>query len=264
MSNKISNNQRFYKTLLSLALIPTVAISTVAIAGASWNQKASAQVASSGNNQIIAQNIHGFIASFWQRRPRTRNVSRSGLCAIAPGVIDTYIVWHEKPMFLWNYNGKPATGQIVVRDYDTQETLWQQNVDINTKKIAYGGAKPLEAGKLYQWKLSGNPSSPWITFKIMPTTERQKIATDLQAIEQKPKTATSQESQEEIALQKANYFLDYKVTHRTQQGTFSPWSDALQVLNEVENPSANFIKQRDQFIVDAGCSSSQSTVRRAN
>lgn len=254
-----SNQRRFYKTLLSLSLLPLMTVTTISLG----INHTSALNISAKTPQLISQNLTGFIASIWERRPRRRNISRSGagFCAIAPGLVDTYKIWHNKPVFLWNYQGKPEQMQLVVRDYDTQAIIWKQDVDISAQKLAYTAPQPLEAGKLYQWQLVGKTSSNWFTFQILPHQERQKISTELQAIEQKLKGDRA--SAEVIAQKKAEYFLNYQIQHQTETGTFNAWSDALQIISEVENPSPAFVQKREEFVASV-CTPSQPTARRRN
>ncbi|OUL33450.1 hypothetical protein BV372_16505 [Nostoc sp. T09] len=226
--------------LFSFALIP-LAIASGGIA----NEQ---HIPQSG--YIIAQQSTDWIATIFQRRPKKRNGARGGtICPIAPGLVETYIVWSDRPLFLWHSSGTNQAAQLVVREYDSQKVVWQQPVNIADQKVFYNAQESLEPGKLYQWQLSGSPeSTPWTTFKIMPASDRQKIQADLQTLEQQLKATKA--SSEEIALKKAEYFLNYEIKHTTESGTFHPWADAFQVLYQVDNPSSSFIAQRTKFVTD--------------
>ncbi|ARV59864.1 hypothetical protein BZZ01_15600 [Nostocales cyanobacterium HT-58-2] len=236
-------NLKRCKFVFSYAIIPLF-VGTAAISNAH-----TAPVAKS--SQLVAQqSFASGLAFFWQRRPRHRLGARSGICPISPGLIETYVVWSDRPLFVWQ--GKGA--QITVRDRQTQAVLWTQPLNATEQKIAYNGKEPLQPGKLYQWQLLGAESSSsdrnqWTTFQIMPAEERDKIQADLQTLEQKLQSARA--SQEEIAQKKADYFLNYEIKHKNNKNdTSNAWSDALQTLFEVENPSPSFVKQRQAYVAD--------------
>lgn len=181
------------------------------------------------------------LTSIWERRTKPLG-ARSSICHIAPGFIETYTVWHDKPLFLWHTDVKNRHAQLIVRDRDSEETLWVQKVNIGDKKVFYKG-QPLQPGKIYQWKLATNPSIPWTNFKIMPANQRAQIQADLQKLEQKSLAANS----EEIAIKKAEYFLDYQID---AQRNHHLWADGLQALYQVEKPSQSFIEKREEFVTN--------------
>ena len=195
--------------------------------------------------QLIAQS-NGWITSFWGRRPRKRLGARGGACAVAPGLLaeqksndlstqNKLAVWHERPMFVWD--GKAT--QVQVRDHANREVvLWTQPVGA-TQQVLYSG-DALQPGKFYQWQVlgeepTGSDRNYWITFALMPTEQHDQIKTQLETLEQQLQSSGS--SAEEIALQKASYFADRNL-----------WSDALQVLFAVENPSASFLEERRSYV----------------
>lgn len=181
------------------------------------------------------------IETIWPPKPKRPLGGRSDICSIAPGLIDTRIIWHDKPLFLWRTNLKNQEARLIVRERGSEESLWEQKINIAEQKVFYQG-QPLESGKLYQWKLEGTSSSiPWTTFQIMSANQRAKIQSDLQALEQKSATTTS----EEIALKKAKYFFNYLVT---PQSNNLLWADALQALYEVEKPSQSFIEELEERV----------------
>lgn len=77
---------------------------------------------------------------------------------------------------------------------------------------------------------------------------RPKIQADLLSLEQKLRATKA--SDEEIALRKADYFLNYPVKHKTDNNIHHLWSDALQTLFQVQQPSADFKKKREAFVAD--------------
>lgn len=54
-------------------------------------------------------------------------------------------------------------------------------------------------------------------------------------------------SSEEIALKKANYFANYQIKRQTSNQVFNPWSDVLQSLYDIENPSAQYTQLREEY-----------------
>ncbi len=236
------------KFLFSYAIIPLV-ISNYCIAPVTESP------------HLVAQNaFKAWIRSFWQRRPSHRLGARSGICPIAPGLIETYVVWHDRPLFVWLGEGT----QIRVRDRESQAVLWTQSLKTTERQIAYSGKEPLQPGKLYQWQLLGIESlssdrNHWTTFKVMPTSDRDKIKADLQTLEQKLRATGA--DQEEIGLKKADYFLNYKIKHEIDKNEeLNAWSDALQTLYEVENPSPSFIEQRQAYVANF-CTQPTATTR---
>jgi len=206
----------------------------------------------SSENPAIAQSrrprqniIRRWVNSIWGRRPKRSLGARSNIVAISPGLIDTITVWHDKPMFLWHSSSKNQQARLIVRERNSEETLWEQNVDVSNRKAFYQG-QPLEPGKNYQWKLTGTTSSiPWTNFQIMPENQRAQIKADLQKLEQKSKSLAGNTS-EETAKIKAEYFLNNAINQNKEY----LWSDGLQALYQVKKPSTDFIKNRQQLIIN--------------
>lgn len=216
------------------------------------------------STQTVAQVRVADFFGLW-RRKNERKVSRTSrgtFCPITPGIFETYLVWHDRPLFAW----KSSTNQdvnLVVREYDSQTEVWRQPVNTSAQKLVYGAEKALEPGKLYQWQLVNNSRglNDSVTFQIMSEAERSKIQRGLEALEQNSKLAKS--SPEDIALKKAHYFLEYQIKNQNDNTTYLPWSDALQSLYEVNKPSASFVEQRDKFIVSL-CSSNSTASKSGN
>ena len=204
--------------------------------------------------QIIAgKTLIDSIISFWQRQPRRRLTSRSGVCPISPGLIDTYLVWSDRPLFLWDSSGANQKVQLIVYEDETGKEVWRQTVNLNDQKVFYQGEKSLEPDHLYQWQLLGENNlniTPPSTFKIISASERKQMQSELQTLEQKLTNATP----EEIALKKADYFVNYKITDQAEDGILNLWSDALESLYKVEQPSPAFIQKR-QAKVENLCNS---------
>lgn len=240
------------KSLFSFALIPFVMASGEISTNAKFPVSTSQHI---GSVQVAQNTFIGWVASFWQRRPKTRLIARTSVCAIAPGLVETYTVWSDRPLFLWHSPGNNQDVQLVVRDYESREVVWTQPVNLADQKVFYNAKDPLEPGKLYQWQLSN--STNWTVFQVMPASDRHKIQADLQALEQKPQATRA--SQEEIAIRKADYFLNYEIRSKNEENIDHLWSDALQTLNNVENPSPSFLKQREAMVADVCTQSSPIT-----
>lgn len=187
--------------------------------------------------------IRRWVNSIWGRRPKRSLGARSNIVAISPGLIDTLSVWHDKPMFLWHSSSKNQRAMLIVRERNSEETLWEQDVNVANRKAFYRG-QPLEPGKNYQWKLTGTTTSiPWTNFQIMPENQRAQIKADLQRLEQKSLTDNTSE---ETAKIKAEYFLNRSINQNKEY----LWSDGLQALYQVKKPSQEFIKNRQQLITN--------------
>ncbi|MEB3218961.1 MAG: hypothetical protein VKN72_22375 [Nostocales cyanobacterium 94392] len=145
-------------------------------------------------------------------------------CLINPGKNEK--VWHLRPLFIWQGD----TNTIAVREKGKNIVLWRNSVaqtESNLKSAQYKGL-PLQFGKSYDWLFYSNTSKnivTWKSFQIMDATERAPITADLSALNKKLKAEGATE--EEIALERANYFFKRKF-----------WGDVLQELYSVKNPSA--------------------------
>ena len=187
--------------------------------------------------------IRRWVNSIWGRRPKRSLGARSNIVAISPGVIDTLSVWHDKPMFLWHGSSKEPQARLLVRERNSDKTLWEQTVNLDDRKALYQG-QPLEPGKHYQWKLIGSKNfTGWNTFQIIPENQRAQIKADLQRLEQKSLTNNTSE---ETAKIKAEYFLNRSINQNKEY----LWSDGLQALYQVKKPSPEFIKNRQQLITN--------------
>lgn len=230
---------------MAIAFVPAltnVNNTNIAIAQTNRQQKPNNRKPKSSNRQSQpVKKIKRWIRSIWQRKPKKTLGARSGICSIAPGLVEARIIWHDKPLFLWHSILQNQEARLIVRERHSQKSLWMQKVNLNDKKAFYKG-QPLKPDKLYQWKLEGTTSStPWTTFQIVTASQRAQIQADLQALKQKTRDITSQE----IALRKAEYFLNYSVTPLSKNHL---WADGLQALYQVEKPSPSFVQKREAFV----------------
>jgi hypothetical protein len=145
-------------------------------------------------------------------------------------------IWSDQPLFIWQED-QAERQAVVVYSAQGSEKIWSQEVDSEDDFIVYNDATPLQAGETYQWHLLRldtqiQPNSAKVSFKIMDADKRELISQELMAIEQQ----FEGESAEKIALAKANFFVGKGL-----------WSDALQVMFLVENPTPELQQAIDRI-----------------
>jgi hypothetical protein len=156
--------------------------------------------------------------------------SRSSFCALTPGVLgETDVVWSDRPLFLWQGQAQA----VILSDFETQVSLWSQEVAPTAGSVVYGGAA-LEPGQVYSWRLSSPAfSGAQFVFEVMPLEQRDRVTAELEALVAQYPDAPA----ETIALVRSKYF--------AEQGLAS---DALQMLYEVENPSVELVAARQAIV----------------
>jgi predicted Fe-Mo cluster-binding NifX family protein len=120
--------------------------------------------------------------------------------------------------------------------YSSQVVLWSQPVAAANQSATYTG-KALEPGQKYDWELVVDPAlgnSQRFTFQVMEAQKRDRITAELTALETQLKAAGA--TAEEIALERANYFAERDL-----------WSDALQEVYSVKNPSATLTQAAQEM-----------------
>jgi hypothetical protein len=192
---------------------------------------------SSDSSYTVSQRsiLDSMMSAFRGRQPRREGIRRSGeLCPMNPGLVGTDQVWNDHPLFLW----QGTVNQVVLKDFESGEELWEQPVSSTTQQIAYSG--PALTPGMYQWELSNaTGSSSSFIFEIIGGSQRQEITSHLQELESKISNKTA----EEKALATADYFVQRDL-----------WSDAFQVLYSIDNPSTE-VKQAAQEITAYVCPS---------
>lgn len=161
-----------------------------------------------------------------QLRDENRIGVRGGnLCAIAPparlmGIGNA--IWNDRPLFIW----QGAAVRIELLASGNEEVLWSKNLTPNDRTAVYDG-EPLQPGQRYEWRLyRSSEDDPLVTlFRILPREERDRITAELNQLQTQGDTA------EQIALKRANYFAKNRL-----------WSDALQEIYSVPNPSEELNK----------------------
>jgi Domain of Unknown Function (DUF928) len=164
--------------------------------------------------------LDAFMQIFNQRRRQREGIRRSGFCVLSPSVIETDIIWSDQPLFLW----RGAANQITLAKFGSSEPFWSQAIEPQTQQVCYSG-EALQPGEIYQWRLLGDSGTETsLIFQVMELAQRSQIEIQLQMM------ATQQPSSdvglEAIALQQVQYFADQNL-----------WSDALQLLYSINNPS---------------------------
>ncbi|GAB4383133.1 MAG: hypothetical protein Kow00121_44560 [Elainellaceae cyanobacterium] len=220
--------------------------STALIGFAPLNPISSALAASIDRSVLVAQR---------NRVPPPRT-SRSGLCVVSPGLLeDNFVIWSDRPVFVWSLDGD--TSQVKMRqvrlmtdhpDPNYRQVLWETLLADNSQSVLYTG-EPLQPDQKYSWDLifqrQDTATGDWeevalsFTFQIMDVAQQQQIASELEALSAQLQTTGT--NTEAIAHRQADYF--------EEQGL---WSDALQVLYSVQNPSPETV-QRIQALVSQVC-----------
>lgn len=166
--------------------------------------------------------------------------SKSVNCFISPGILEeVYITWNNQPVFIWQ-GGSTILEIRLYSPYDQEEAIWiktiQQNSEQTFQHISYTG-KPLELGKIYDWEIydSKDGTTERRSFKLMGIDDYNRIKEELKNLEAQLKL--QQLTEEQMVLEKVDYF--------TEKGLFS---DALTIMYSIENPSAQFIDNRQNLL----------------
>ncbi len=217
-------------TATAIACFPSLPIES-----AEQQQNAKPSVQPRRNNR---KSLWESILQLLQRRNEPALSSRSNVCAIAPGLLgETNVIWSDRPLFIW-HGGSVQRLEIrpfnLNSSYDSQEVLWSQTVTPRHQSAMYTG-EALQPGQTYDWEIAvvdsssrhdSKPRPLRFTFQVMEAPRRDRIATELKALETQFKTLGA--TAEEVALARANYFAERDL-----------WSDALQEVFLVQNPSAD-------------------------
>jgi Domain of Unknown Function (DUF928) len=197
----------------------------------------------------------GAILSLFKRSNQGRNLGSRGVCLVSPGLLEAKnILWSDRPLFLWQ--GVSLTQEIRLyspfNPTQDQKVIWRQEIkqvspELTFQEIIYTGT-PLEAGKTYDWEIFDRASKAQEkrSFQVMDKEKRQDITTELQSLETRLKS--EQATDEEIAIEKANYFVEKQL-----------WSDALQSMFEVKNSSTE-LRQKIQELLGELCNTSKVSV----
>ena len=180
------------------------------------------------------------------KSPENRLITRGDeLCPISPGNLGEQMIWSDRPLFIWQ--GRIPQSKVNLYsssanyNYERDEELvWSQAIAANSVSIAYNG-EPLNPGFIYDWEFISSAQTYRSTFVIMSEDERQAIARDLAAIENR--ALAEGKGKEEIAIALADYLAQKQL-----------WSDVLQQLYSIENPSLDLIsktKDIEQYLCES-------------
>jgi hypothetical protein len=170
-------------------------------------------------------------------KPDDKQSINKKLCLISPDAAEKRFVWSTKPTFIWQGN----MNEITLNPLGDSSHLWVESAK-NINFLNYTG-QPLQPGKTYEWSLNNNNVGDkkqanslalHIIFTIMDNSQRIIITKDLKKIESQLKI--QQASVEKIAKTKADYFINKNL-----------WTDALQQMYSVSNPSQELVKVREDI-----------------
>lgn len=220
--------------LLSILLLTATATACFALAipsaVAQQNPKPPVQ-----NRRVNRNSIWDAISKLLQREEPPLG-SRGNVCAITPGLLgEKNVIFRDRPLFVW----QGAVQRLDLRPYSLyskQDLLWSQTLTTGDQSATYN-REALQPGQTYDWELVVDPSGSRkerFTFQVMDAQSRNLIATELTAMEKRLKSAGA--TGEAIAQERANYF--------AQRGL---WSDALQEVFSVKNPSADLTRTAQEI-----------------
>ena len=170
------------------------------------------------------------IFEIFKQRQEPPLVSRGNLCFLSPGVLGkTNLIWSSKPLFLWQ--GKVS--KLVVRDYDTDEVIWQKSSLAGKEQVAFDG-KPLQPGQAYIWEASNAGTTVRYEFRVMNSLDREKVIRNLKDIIRLDSSSFSEESK--LAMQ-IHYLIDEKL-----------YSDALSTLVSHKIKSVELNRTQESFL----------------
>ena len=172
------------------------------------------------------------------KSPENRLITRGDeLCLISPGNIGEQIIYSDRPIFIWQGTIPDSTINVYSSsanyNYERDEQLiWTQEVAANNQNISYKG-EPLQSGFIYDWELTTTDSTYRATFVVMKDVSRDAISQDIAAMEDRLK---AENNEHEIAIAVADYLAQKQL-----------WSDVLQQLYTIENPSPDLISKTEEI-----------------
>jgi hypothetical protein len=243
--NLMLNSKMPSSSLIRLLLV-TILGSTAALPGLAAIQvsqphsESAAPVSTSQSTASQATAPSTLIA----QRGNGRGIRRGDFCYLSPGLMESAnLIWSDRPLFAWQGKASKIILTTFDNDYNSV-TVWEQSLSTSTQAVVYADTTNLQPGQTYSWKLLGESDDPTrataFSFQIMSAEQRSQISTDLQTIA--TQLQSSGQSAEQIALEQAKYFQAKAM-----------WSDALQILYSVQNPSPA-VTQAIQDITAGVCS----------
>lgn len=184
------------------------------------------------------------IANFRQRRPRGSMSGRDDgyICAISPGRLEWWnhnLVWSDRPLFVWDAPPEVTMQRLEVVDLN-ERLVWETSLAAADRTTRYEG-QPLQPGQFYTWRLywqvQNAQHSAEYTFQLLEADQRNQVTAELQLLSRRLQASGS--SPETIANQQIDYLLNQPEPL---------WSDALQTLYEIENPSTQIMQEIQAWI----------------
>lgn len=180
--------------------------------------------------------------SEWLKRPKPPFGGRGGDCLINVDRTTSQVVWHRRPMLIWQ--GK--AGAIGLQQPNRPQAFWKQPrspiVGAGVQNLQYTGPL-LEFGQPYEWSSFFSSASPnrqsWVPFEMVSSDRYRQVEHDLKQLATQLRQQKA--SPEEVVWQRADYFSRQQL-----------WADALQELFSVPQPSAE-LRQLRQHIQAETC-----------
>jgi hypothetical protein len=234
-------NFKFILILLSILNLNYFSFVSIAIAQTQQKPQPTTQ-----NRRKEPKSIWETIWTLLTAREQRNMASRGNLCPITGLLEKQNIIWSDRPLFLWQGTGIIEIKVYAPFDPNTDEkVLWSQTVKTEDKKHQFSGipytGEQLQSGKSYDWELiyldkeGRQETTNKLTFQVMKSPERDRIATELNTLQTQLQAQGA--TAEEIALQRANYFAERDL-----------WSDALQEIYSVPNPSAELMNNYNNLL----------------
>lgn len=233
----MNNLNNLTKKFLS-ALLISITIITVAIPVTQAQQNTQATNSQSRKKPKKSPSILAAILKLLKSQEPPLITRGDEICPIFPGNLGKEIIWSDRPLFIWHAQIPESTVNLysasVNYNYQEDEKLiWSQAIAANSERITYN-REPLKPGFMYDWEFIFSGKTYRSTFKLMTEAERQAIAQQLAAIEDRLKVEGK--GNEEIAIAKAHYLAEKEL-----------WSDVLQQLYTIENPSPDLVSKTEDI-----------------
>lgn len=157
-------------------------------------------------------------------RKKQRPISRGDLCLVSPNGT----MYSSQPLFLWKGQLKKIAVSKAGSKYNN---FWDKDITEPKTFAIYTGEEALQPGIVYEWKgFIADAPTIFVKFQVMNEPQRQVITDELNVLEKRLQRKGV--NKEKIALEEANYFAEKGL-----------WSDVLQQVYSVSNPSKEFLQQ---------------------
>jgi len=162
-------------------------------------------------------------------RPKPPLGGRGDFCPISPRLVKDSIelVSGDRLLLVWD----GAIGKVEIHEAGNDAPLWGQVIDREARQLLYTGT-PLIAGARYEWwifnRFAVNETKPTlrIPFQVLDSSERDRVAIDLDNLNTKIRSMRKWASMEEWTQMRSQYFVS--------QGLYV---DAMREILSVQRPS---------------------------